>query len=52
MYRSLLVAYQYVADILLLVQRVVNMQDRAARISEEEFDSFLLEATHEDLGTG
>ena len=47
--RRLFVADQDVLDRLLLVQRVVDVQDRAAGIAPDELDAFGLKAAHEDF---
>jgi carbamate kinase len=49
--RPLLVADQDVLDLVLLVEGVVDMQRRAARIAENMFDTFVLQTAHDDVRT-
>jgi hypothetical protein len=49
MHCGLLVAYQDVLDRILLVQRVVDVQHRTARIAPEVLDLLSLQAAHEDV---
>ncbi len=49
---SLLMADQNMFDLFLLVEGVVYMQDGATRIAEEVFDTFILEKTRYNFGTG
>ena len=51
-HRGLLVAHQHVLDLVLLEERVVDVQHRAAGIAEDVLDALRLQAAHEDLGAG
>ncbi len=50
--RALLVADQDMLDLVLLEQGVIDMQRRAARITEDVLDALVLQAAHEQVGTG
>ena len=50
-HRALLVAHQHVLDLVLLEQRVVDEQHRAARIAEDVLDAFFLQAADDDFRT-
>jgi hypothetical protein len=50
MHRRLFVAHQHVLDRLLLVERVVDVEHRAAGVAPEEADAFVLQAADQDLG--
>src|SRR5215831_7518606 len=50
--RALLVADEHVLDFLLLEELVVDVEDRAARIAEDVFDAFFLEAADDDFSAG
>ena len=52
MHGTLLVSNQDVLDLVLLEQLVVDVEYRAARVAEDIFDTFFLEATDGDFGTG
>ena len=52
MRRTLFVPDQDVLDLLLLEQLVVNVENRAARIAEDVFDAFFLQAADDDLCAG
>ena len=45
----LLMAYQHVFDAVLLVQRVVDVEDRAAGVAPEVLDAFGLKTADEDF---
>ena len=47
---GLLVAHQHVLDGVLLVERVVDVENRAARVAPEVLDAFGLQAANEDFG--
>jgi hypothetical protein len=47
---GLFVADQHVLDVVLEVERVINVQDGTARITEQIFDAFFLQAADQDLG--
>jgi hypothetical protein len=49
---GLLVAYQHVADRFLLEERVVDEEDRAARVAEDILDLFFLQAPDYNFGSG
>ena len=49
-HRRLLVADQHVLDRVLLVERVVDVEDRAARVAPEVADVLCLQAANQDLG--
>ena len=49
MHGSLLMAHQHVFDAVLLVERVVDVENRAAGIAPEELDTFGLKAADEDF---
>ena len=49
MHRSLLVANQDVLEFVLLVDRVVDVQDRAARIAEDVLYAFIRKALRDDV---
>ena len=49
-HRGLLVAHQHVLDGVLLVERVVDVQHRAARVAPEVLDVLGLQALDEDFG--
>ena len=51
-YRRLLVAHQHVADLVLLEERVVEEEDRAARVTEDILDLFFLQAPDYNFGSG
>jgi hypothetical protein len=48
----LLVAYQHMRDLGALEQRIVNMQNRAARIAEDELDTFVLQSLRNHVAAG
>jgi hypothetical protein len=50
--RALLVADQDVLQARLVEQRVIDRQDRAARIAEQHLDALVHEAANHDLGAG
>ena len=50
-YRALLVAGEDVGDVLLLVNRVINMQHRAARITEDVRNLLLAQCLNDDVCT-
>ncbi len=50
MHRRLLVPDQHVLDRLLLVERVVDVEDRAAGVAPEVLDVFCLQAADQDFG--
>ena len=50
MHGRLLVAHQHVLDALLLVQRVVDVEHRAAGVAPEVLDPFGLQAANDDFG--
>ena len=52
MYRRLLVADQHVLDLILLEERVVNVQHGPAGITENIFDLFFLQAPDYNFRTG
>jgi hypothetical protein len=52
MRRRLFVAHQDVFDLVLLIQRIVDVQNRATRVAEKEFHAFILQTADEDFGTG
>ena len=49
-HRRLLMAHQHVLHGVLLVQRVVNVEDRATGIAPDVFDTFGLQGAHHDFG--
>ena len=51
MHRALLVAHEDVLDLVLLEERVVDVEHRAARIAEDVLDAFFLEAADDDFRT-
>ncbi len=51
-HRALLVPHQDVAHLVLLEQRVIDVQHRTARVAEEGVDALFLQAAHHDLGAG
>ena len=51
MQRALLVTHEDMLDLILLEQLVINKQHRAARITEHVFDSFFLQAAHNNFCT-
>ena len=50
--RRLLVAHQHVPDLVLLEQRVVQEEDRAAGVTEDILDLFFLKAPDYNFGSG
>ena len=52
MHRALLVAHEHVAQPRLMVQRVVDRQDRAAGIAEQRLDALIDQRPHDDLRAG
>ena len=50
--RALLVADQHVLDLVLVEQRIVDRQHRAARIAEEVLDPLVLQGADHHLGAG
>ena len=52
MHRALLVAHQDVADLLLLEQRVIDRQHRAARIAEKMLDALIGKRLDHHFGAG
>ncbi len=50
--RCLLVPHEDVLDLLLLEERVVNVEDGPAGVPEEVLDAFFLKAAHDDLCAG
>ena len=50
MHRGLLMAYQDVAQPVLLEERVVDRQDRAARIAEDDLDFLVDQGFHQQIG--
>ena len=51
MHGALFVPDQHVLDLFLLEQLVVDVEDRAARITEDVLDAFFLEAADDDFRT-
>ena len=49
---TLLVAHQDVAQTLGRIKRIINRQNRSARIAEKHVDAVILERAHDDLGAG
>ena len=49
MHRALLMAYQYVLDLVLIEQRVVYEQHRSTRIPENVLDAFFLQTLDGDF---
>src|SRR5690606_21584531 len=47
---SLLVAHQDVLELVLLENRVVDVQHRAARVAEDVLDALIGQAAHDDIG--
>ncbi len=52
MHRGLLVAHQDVAQPVLLEERIVDRQDRAARIAEDDLDILVDQGFHQQIGAG
>ena len=52
MHRRLLVAHQDVAQLVLLEERVVDRQHRAARIAEDDLDVLVDQGFHQQIGAG
>ena len=49
---ALLMAHQNVINRRLLIQRIIKMQHRTARIAEQVLNAFLLKAFHKNLSAG
>ncbi len=50
-HRALLVPHQHVLHLVLLEERVVDVEHRAARVAEDVLDAFFLEAADDDFRT-
>jgi hypothetical protein len=48
----LLMANQHVLEFVLLENRVVNVENCAARLAEHMFDALFGETAHDDIGAG
>jgi hypothetical protein len=45
----LFMAHQHMLDLVLLIQRIINVQYRAARIAEHVFDSLIRKTAYENI---
>ena len=52
MHRRLLMAHQDMLKCILLENRIVDVEHRAARVAENELDVFLLQAADDDFSAG